>query len=160
MILKTYRKAFSMITAIVIIVLMSTVAILVLDMSGKVIKETTAQFQNEQATLYANSYTEYAILAVTGNDRKKACLQTINTTMGTPTNGNGYRIRVQIAYIGTLAEVGKCPTTRILSDSVTTKKSPLTIIVDAYVDYKPIDAEGGSNNAPWITYHRRTIQKI
>jgi len=154
------RRAFSMLTAIVMIVLMSTVAILVLNMTGKVTTETTAQFQNEQAALYANSYTEYAILAVTGNNRNINCLRTINTTIGSPTSGNGYRIRTHISYIGTTAEIGNCAATRQWSTAVVTTKSPLTIIVDAYVDYKPIDAEGGSSNAPWITYHRRTIQKI
>ncbi|WP_373033151.1 type II secretion system protein [Sulfurovum sp.] len=154
------RKAFSLLTAIFVIVLMATVAILVLNISGKLVKETTAQYQNEQAALYANSYTEYAILAVTGNDRTVNCLSTINSTIGNPTIGNGYRIRTHIAYIGTAAEVGNCATTRKLSEAVTTVKTPLTIIVDAYVDYKEPDHHGGSTNAPWITYHKRTVQKI
>lgn len=153
------RKAFSMITAIFVIVLMATVAILVVNMSGKLVKETTAQFQNEQAALYANSYTEYAILAVTGNDRTVNCLSTINSTIGAPTTGNGYRIRTHISYIGTAAEVGNCAAIRKLSEAVTTAKTPLTIIVDAYVDYKEPDHHD-SANAPWVTYHKRTVQKI
>lgn len=153
------RKAFSMITAIFVIVLMATVAILVVNMSGKLVKETTAQYQNEQAALYANSYTEYAILAITGNDRTVNCLSTINSTIGVPATGNGYRIRTHISYIGTAAEVGNCANTRKLSEAVTTAKTPLTIIVDAYVDYKEPDHHD-SANAPWITYHKRTVQKI
>ena len=154
------RKAFSLLTAIFVIVLMATVAILVLNISGKLVKETTAQYQNEQAALYANSYTEYAILAVTGNDRSVNCLSTINSTIGTsPTTGNGYRIRTHIAYIGTAAEVGSCAAIRKLSEAVITAKTPLTIIVDAYVDYKEPDHHD-SANAPWITYHKRTVQKI
>lgn len=153
------RKAFSLLTSIVVIVLMATVAILILNMSSKLVKETTAQYQNEQAALYANSYTEYAILAVTGNDRSVNCLSTINSTIGAPTTGNGYRIRTHIAYIGTAAEIGSCATTRKLSEAVTTLSTPLTIIVDAYVDYKEPDHHD-SANAPWITYHKRTVQKI
>jgi type II secretory pathway pseudopilin PulG len=63
------RRAFSMITAIFVIVLMATVAVLILNLSGKMVKETTAQFQREQAMLLAKSYTEYAVMAVTANDR-------------------------------------------------------------------------------------------
>lgn len=153
------RKAFSMLTAIVIIVLMATVAILVTSLTGKLVKETTAQFQREQAVLLANSYTEYAILAVTGNDRTVNCLDTIKGTVGnaTATNpNNGYRIRTHIAYIGTSAVIGSCAGTRKLSEAVTTDSTPLTIIVDAYVDYKDLDNASGQN----IVYHKRTIQKI
>jgi len=150
------RKAFSMLTALVVIVLMATVAIFVMSLSGKIVKSTTAQFQREQAELYAKSYTEYAVLAVTGNDRSSNCLQTINGTIGSPTTGNGYRIRTHIAYIGPSSEISICASTRRLSTNVTTPETPLSIIIDAYVDYKDPDNTSG----PWLTVHRRSIQKI
>ena len=155
------RKAFSMVTAIVVIVLMATVAILVMSISGKIVKETTAQYQEEQAALLANSYTEYAVMAVTANDRNTTakCLITIKGTTGDATTAdpkNGYRIRTHISYIGTNAMVGSCTATRILSSTVATSSTPLTIIVDAYVDYKDLDNSAGPN----MTYHRRTVQKI
>ncbi len=159
---KTDRKAFSMITAIVVIVLMATVAVFITSLSGKMVKGTTAQFQREQAALYAKSYTEYAILAVTGNDRSSNCLTDIDGTIGSPTDGEGYSIRVRIAYIGESTELNKCSTVtpiRVLSNSVTTVQSPLNIIVDAYVEYKEAD-HPDKTNAPWITYHKRTLQKI
>ena len=160
-----HRKAFSMLTAIIIIVLMSSVALLIMTMSGKLVKETTAQFQREQAILLANSYTEYAIMAVTANDRTVNCLRTINGTMGDATMANpnnGYRIRTHIAYIGidNAAAVddviSNCANTRRLGAVPTGSDTPLTIIVDAYVDYHDLDTPG----APNITYHRRTVQKI
>ena len=153
---KELRSAFSMLTAIFIIVIMATVAIFVVSLSGKIVKSTTAQYQHEQAELYAKSYTEYAILAVTGNDRNSNCLETINSTIGSPTSGNGYGVRTHIAYIGPASEIGNCATTRKLSTNVTTLKTPLTIIIDAYVDYKDPDNTSG----PWLTVHRRSIQKI
>lgn len=151
------RNAFSMITAIFVIVLMATVAIFVLSLSGKIVKTTTAQYQHEQALLYTKSYTEYAILAVTGNDRSTNCLETITGTIGSPTSGNGYRIRTHIAYIanGTEVDTTQCSGVRVLSSSVTEATTPLTIIIDAYVDYKDPD-----NTAHWRTVHRRTVQKI
>ena len=152
------RKAFSMLTSIVVIVLMATVAMFVMNLTGKIVKSTVIQYQHEQAELYAKSYTEYAILAVTGNNRAIDCVEDIDGTIGSPTTGNGYRIRTRIAYIvnGTIVDTSKCSSTRVLSTAVTTTDTPLTIIVDAYVDYKDPDNTGG----PWLTVHRRTIQKI
>ena len=152
------RSAFSMLTAIVVIVLMATVSIFVMSLSGKTVKSTTTQYQHEQAVLYAKSYTEYAILAVTGNDRSIDCVENISGTIGTPANGNGYRVRVRIAYItnGTVVDTSKCSSTRVLSTSVTEVSTPLTIIVDTYIDYKDPDNTSG----PWFTVHRRSVQKI
>ncbi len=147
------RKAFSMITAIVVIVLMSTVAMLIMSLSGKLVKETTAQYQREQAILLANSYTEYAIMAVTANDRNTTCLSTINGTF------NGYSARVHIAYIGAATVIGTCAGTRTLGTVPAGSDTPLTIIVDAYIDYDDLDNPSGSG-VPNITYHRRTVQKI
>ncbi len=158
---QTYtRKAFSMLTALVVIILMATVAAFVMNLSGKIVKSTTTQFQHEQAELYAKSYTEYAILATTGNDRSGDCFETVSGTIGTPTTGNGYRVRTHVSYIanGTDVDLSNCSATRILSNSVNTATTPLTIIIDAYVDYKDPDNTG--TNAPWMTVHRRTVQKI
>ena len=148
---KNQRHAFSLITAIVVIILMSTVAMLIMSVSGKTVKETTAQYQREQAIILANSYTEYAVLAVTANDRTTTnCLSTIEGTYG------GYNARIHIAYIGDAATIGSCAATRQLSTSVTTSVTPLTIIVDAYIDYEDLDNPDGQD----MTYHKRTIQKI
>ena len=150
MYLKTQRKAFSMFTAIVVIVIMATVAMLITNMSGKLIKETTAQYQREQAALLANSYTEYAVMAVTANNRAVNCLRTINGTW------NGYSARIEIAYIGNVATIGNCALARKLSDTVIDPDTPLTIIIDAYIDYNDLD----NATSPRLVYHRRTVQKI
>ena len=158
------RKAFSMVTAIVVIVLMATVAVLILNISGKIVKETTAQFQREQSMLLAKSYTEYAIMAVMSNNRTgtNTCLNRIDgdvkiddSSAITVANGNGYRVRVFISYIGSATEVvAAC--TNVLSASVTTVDTPLNFVIDTYVDYKDPDNTAGS----WIAYHKRTLQKI
>ncbi len=145
------RNGFSMITAIVVIVIMATVAAFVTNLSGKIVKSTTFQYQHEQAELYAKSYTEFAVMAVTGNDRSASgnCLSTINGTIG------NYTIRTHIAYIGPSSIIGSCANTRQLSTNVTTSKTPLTVIIDAYVDYQDLD-----NDNQTYTVHRRTVQKI
>ena len=158
----THRKAFSMLTAIFVIVIMASIAALVVNLSGKMVKETTAQFQREQAMLLAKSYTEYAIMAVMANDRSVNCLRSINGNkiMRSYASG-GFQVRVHIAYISNnTGEVNSCKaasgTKFVFSDAATTTKSPLNIILDVYVKYQDFDAAA----TQWITYHKRTLQKI
>jgi len=143
------RNGFSMITTIFLIVIMATVAIFVMNLSGKIVKSTTLQYQHEQAELYAKSYTEFAVMSVTGNDRSTNCLSTITGTIG------NYSIRTHIAYIGSTSVIGSCAGTRKLSTNVNTPSTPLTIIIDSYVDYQDLD-----NSNQTYTVHRRTVQKI
>jgi len=159
------RKAFSMLVAISVIVTMSTLTMLVMSLSAKNIQNTTVQYQREQAMLLAKSYTEYAIMAVMSNDRNNTysagnnCIDTINSTVGTngsDINGEGYRVRTFISYIGDFS-VNGC--TRVISNRVTTIRSALNIIVDVYVDYKDLNSPD-IPASQWITYHRRTLQKI
>ena len=144
------RKAFSMITAIFVIVLMATVAAFIMNLSGKMVKGTTAQFQREQAVLLAKSYTEYAILAVTANEHNSSnCLNNISGSY------QDYRVRVNISYIANTAEdISNC--SRRLSESVSTADSPLNIIVDVFATYPDYDHPDDLN----MTYHRRSLQKI
>jgi len=155
------REAFSMFVAIIVIILMSTVGILVMQMTGKVSKNTLLQYRKEQAILLAKSYTELAVMAVTANDRNNVftagndCLENIDATTEAVA-ANGYRVRTRISYIG--ANIfGTCSPQRVLSNGVVTPKSRINIIVDVYVDYQEID---NADSAVWTTYHRRTLQKI
>ena len=152
------RKAFSMLMAIFIIVLMATVAAFIMSLAGKMVKETTAQFQREQSMLLAKSYTEYAIMAVTANEHNSStCLNNITGGYGDIGGGNYlYNINVNISYIGDSNLDANC---RTLSNSVGTLKSPLNIIVDVFVGYKDLDHPDGAS-APDITYHKRSLQKI
>ena len=162
--IQTQREAFSLLVALSVIIIMATVAVLTLNMTGKSVRGTTAQYQKEQAILLAKSYTELAIMAVTANDRNNIysagnnCLEDIDGLVGNDANnGEGYRIRTRISYIGD-NRFGNCSATRVLSNSVITPETPLNIIVDVYVEYKELDHPGSTS--PWITYHRRTLQKI
>ncbi len=172
------RKAFSMVTAIFVIVLMATVAMLVLSTSGKIVKETTLQFRKEQAMFLARSYTELAVLAVTNYDRNTSsdCIENINGVVNalTPgsapatgvssTNGGGYDVSTRIYYLGNGLP---CTGTRVLNGTAIQRDYNNTsgpdaiagIIVDVYVKYKDPDTLSPSTS-PWITYHRRTLQKI
>lgn len=161
------REAFSMITAVFLILIMATIAAFIFSLSGKIIKETTNQYQKEQAVLIAKSYTELAIMAVMANDRNgtSSCISDVDGVVGpagASANGRGYRVRTRIGFIGPNGDIGSCFAVRQLDDSVSGNE--LNIIVDVYVDYKDINHPNldtaNTNTTPWITYHRRTLQKI
>jgi type II secretory pathway pseudopilin PulG len=176
------RKAFSMITAVFVIIIMATLAIFVLNLAGKITQETAVQYRQEQAALLARSYTELAVLAVINHDRNQStpsCIENIDGAVngllpGGAVTGNsggssgGYYVETRIYYIG---DGLPCSETRKLNDSNSTMNSPTTlqtdynntaasdaiaaIMVDVFVSYKDPDAP---NNL--IKYHRRTLQKI
>ena len=152
------REAFSMVTAVFVIIIMATVGMFITNTGGKIVKSTTTQYQHAQAELYAKSYTEYAVMSITAHNRTAAnnCVEHINGTIGNPIGtGVGYQIDVFIAYIGNNAEINMCTANRQLGNSVTAS-TPLTAIIDAYVRYKDPDNPNGG----WLSVHRRTIQKI
>ena len=169
-----------MITAIFVIVIMSTVAMLVFSLSGKMVKGTAIQYRTEQAALLARSYTELAVMAVIHHERNATshCIENIdgnvtdlipgtNTSGATVDNGGGYSVQTRIYYIGNGLS---CSSVRILNPStpiVTNYNTTLAhdalaaIIVDVYVRYKdPAAAAINSSSAPWITYHSRRLLKI
>ena len=187
------RKAFSMVTAIFLIVIMSTVSILVFNLSGKMVKSTTLQYRHEQAGFLARSYTELAVLAVINHERNATtrCVQTISDAVnglvpdgsvgGTTKGGEGYDVRTYIYYLGNNLNQAHISnnnwlnrTMPIVTDyNTTTPKladSVAAIIVDVYVQYKDpavVDAYTSAHGTaptvtqiPWITYHRRSLQKI
>ena len=156
-----HKKAFSMITAIFVIVIMASVGILVINLSGKTVKETTTQYRKEQAMLLAKSYTEFAIMAVTADNRTQGCIENItgDDVLADADSGKGYRVEAQIYYIGkdaTANLISNCSPSKILASDVATDGSDLHIVVDVFVKYKELD----NNNIGWFTYHRRTLQKI
>jgi len=61
------RSAFSMITAIFVILLLATISVLMLNMGASTANNTVVQYRTEQSALYAKSFTELAILRATHN---------------------------------------------------------------------------------------------
>ena len=152
------RRAFSMLTAIAVIVVMASIGAFALNMSGKMVQETTAQYQREQAAVLARSYLEYAIMAVTANDQNlSTCLNNIEgKVFESQMGGYAYSVEVNISYIGNDVHAN-C--VKLNNNAVVTKKSPLTIVVDTFVRYVDPTYQDPVN-APKTTYHRRTLQKI
>lgn len=164
------RSAFSLITAIFLILIMAAVSMFVMSLSGKMVQSTTAQYQKEQAAILAKSYTELAIMTVMANNRNGTgvCIGNINSEADLTANTasivpqgagagaqGGYRARVSIGYIGPAGEIASCDDTRELGNP---SGNTLNIVVDTYIEYQ--DVSDPRANPPWVTYHRRTLQKI
>jgi type II secretory pathway pseudopilin PulG len=166
MINKNTKNGFSLLVAIFVIMLLSIVASYIFYASSLVTNEGRLQYQKEQAAIYARSYTEYAVLAISGNNRNSGqCITDINANIGNPNIGQGYKIVVKISYIGNNKYVKNCNTNNVVANlSDTSDDDTLFAIIDVYVSYrdtlhKSINT-GWQKNIPWQTYHKRSIQKI
>ena len=160
-----HKKAFSMITAIFVMVIMASISAMIMNVTGKTVKATTQQYQKEQATLLARSYTELAIMYVLYYDRASNgnCLETISDHFGASTPA-GYDVRINLHYIGNDALLNGCGKT--LSPLVGTEgtwtgtdpgfATTVSLMVDTYISYKDIDSPSNRD----ISYHRRTLQKL
>jgi type II secretory pathway pseudopilin PulG len=172
---RKHKKAFSMITAIFVIVIMATVSALIMNITGKTVKATTQQYQKEQAQLLARSYTELAILYAIHYDRTTTpnCLETITDHFGDTTNG--YDIHINIKYLGNDTLLDGCSktilangTVGIASNAANTAtwvddaavnggiNNTISLIIDTYITYKDFDDPSDRNT----TFHRRTLQKL
>lgn len=151
------KKAFSMVTAIVTIVIMASLTALIMGVTGKTIKATTQQYQKEQASLLARSYTELALLYVSSYDRitNANCMENISAHFG-PTYPNGYDIETKIHYIGQESSLTGCGTAITKLNGTTGFDNTMSIIIDVYVHYRDLDDPLNRN----ITFHRRSLQKL
>ena len=156
-----HKKAFSMVTAIFVIIIMATVSSLIMNVTGKTLKETTQQYQKEQAQLLARSYTELAILQVIDANRSAAganpCVEQINDHFGAAGN-DGYAIDIRIRYIGQLATLASCTPANVIANlnGGTSFDNTVSLVIDTYITYKDFDDSTDRN----ITFHRRTLQKL
>ncbi|WP_281950436.1 hypothetical protein [Nitrosophilus kaiyonis] len=141
------RKSFSLITAIIILVIISTLMVVMLSLSTQTAKQTGDIYLKEQVELLAKSATEYAILAIQGHDNKNSCINSINIKYPVSTNPQ-YDINVSIYYIGNNLP---CDSDHILANNIATSDSNGTVIIDTIVTNLQSDEP--------IRYHRRTIQK-
>lgn len=146
------RTGFSLITAIIFIVLVATLGALALSLSTQSVKQTSDLYLQSQADLLAQGGTELALLAVSAHEinATNGCINTVLANY--PDNANPlFNIQVSIQYLGSgLPTGGNC---NFLSNSVATDDSNITLIVDTTVS-----SVLGVVTEP-IRIHRRTLQK-
>ncbi len=189
MIAYKHTPAFSMATAIAVMLIMGILSAFVLSISSSTAKETYAQYRKEQAALLAQAYTEAAILQVLRTNiilNGSNCVTALNanitnTILGDAavsplliaSEGRGYEVRVNIQYIANaptgIITTAPCP--NILNvDSLgalldfnasfaVAASAKKSILIDVNVRYKD-PMHTNVGISPWINYHRRTLQKI
>lgn len=147
------RKGFTLITAVLFIILVSTIALLALMLSSFSTKQTSDLYLHEQAELLLQSGTEFALLAISGHDIATTgnCINTINAQYPQAGAGALFNIDMNISYIGS-GLPGGC---NILSNTIVTPESNVTAIIDTIVETTP----GNNVSTEPIRLHRRTIQK-
>ncbi|ANE34080.1 hypothetical protein CHL_0721 [Campylobacter hyointestinalis subsp. lawsonii CCUG 27631] len=89
------KRGFSLIMAIVFIVVIITIGMLSFTLSNTSVKQTTEQYLSEQAEALAMSASEYAILAIQKHDFSQNYLNEVNLTSGV------LSAHVSIKYINT-----------------------------------------------------------
>ncbi|MCF6173424.1 MAG: type II secretion system protein [Campylobacteraceae bacterium] len=140
------KKGFSLITAIIFLVLIATISALSLAFSTQSVKQTSDLFLKTQAELLLRSGTEYAMLKMSDHNYSASCLNQVNMTYN-----NQFDINISIMYIG--KDITGCPNKNILDNNISTTDSNRTVILDTFVSTKT-----GITTEP-IHLHRRTIQK-
>jgi len=144
--MKNTRGGFSVVVAILVMVLISSILVLSLSLSSKSIKQTTDIYLKAQAEILARSATEYAVLAISGHDMIHGgdCLENINLSYN-----NMFDANMTIMYIGDNLPCNN----NILTNNIKTAESNVTVIIDTIVSVKD-----GIADEP-IRIHRRTVQK-
>lgn len=142
------KKGFSLLTAVIFLVVIATISILALSLSTQSAKTTTDDYLKAQAELLAKSGTEFALLAISGHDFSINCLNSIDIKYPDTINYT-HDINITMHYLGNSLPMG-CNT---YSNSIVTTDSNRTVIIDTIVTTNP------SITTEPIRLHRRTIQK-
>ena len=147
------RKGFSMITAIVFMILVATLGALALSLSTTTVKQTGDLYLREQAELLVQSATEYALLAISGHEinSTNGCLNTINARYE-----NIFDINISIYYLGRGLPNGCRDFSGTIGTppEINTSDSNVTVMIDTIVSIPNRNV----TTEP-IRLHRRTIQK-
>ena len=143
------RKGFSLITAIMFIVLVATLGALALSLSTFTTKQTSDLYLRTQAELLGKSATEFALLAISGHDNSVDCINQINSQYPQAGANALFDINISLQYFGN----GLPPGCNVLDNNISTADSNLTVLIDTV-----ITSSAGVATEP-IRFHRRTLQK-
>ena len=142
------KKAFAMIMAISVIVIISTIMALSLSMTTQTTKRTTDLYVYEQAVLLSKSAAEYALLEIS---QHSAC-----SWKGASFTQDGiYKINITPRYIYTEASVCANGGATPYSTAVTTPEQNGSVLLDITVS-----VEDENVTSEPIRFFRRSMQKL
>ncbi|MGB2552474.1 hypothetical protein ACPF04_04775 [Campylobacter sp. MOP51] len=155
------RSGFSLVMAIMFLVLVATLSMFALSLSATTSKHTTDIFLREQAELLAQGATEMAVQNLLGMEignvggtqrcptANAAARRIVNTNLSR--NGT-ILFNVTVDVVDFIGQINGCGTP-ITLDGAGNNPSTGTVILDVTVTSNP------DFNIP-IRFHRRTIQKL
>ena len=144
------RKGFSLLTAIIFLILIASIGALSLSFSTYNIKQRSNSYLYQQSEFLIESAISYSLLALSGFDYTQGrCLE--NITLFYPNSDNCIlKAVVSISYIGSKLP---CNSKFILENNLSNIDSNRTVVMDILVS-----SENNISSEP-IRLHRRTIQK-
>ena len=101
------KKGFSLILAIIFILLVASIGALSMAISSSSAKTSVNLFIHEQAKLLADGAAEYAIMKVQQNNFATTCVDEIEINYPNGTNPT-FRANISITYIGDKDTIEKC----------------------------------------------------
>ena len=137
------KKAFSLLSVIVFLLILSVLLGVSFSLMQNSTQKTDEHYLYSQAQLLAMSATEYAIMAIQGQNLTN-CLKKIDMSYQ-----NIYDINISLYYFGN-GLPANCP---VLANDIQYQESNSSILIDVRV-------RSTLPNQNPITYIRRTLQKL
>lgn len=133
------RNGFALLTAVFLMLLISILLLKMLSYSSETSQRTVNEYLSEQATLLTYSATEYAILAISGQDRTTGCIQTLSAVYPNNTTPM-FNIDISIQYVWSNAltpAVASCQgyidSTQAATSQLTTNESSGAAVIEVVV---------------------------
>ena len=146
------KKGFSLILAIIFILLVASIGALSMAISSSSAKTSVNLFIHEQAKLLADGAAEYAIMKVQQNDFAATCVDEIEINYPNDKDKNPtFRANISITYIGDKDTIKHCAN-KIESD----KTGLQSIIISGQV--RSLLDEGANNFRENLAYSFTTTQ--
>ncbi|MGM9995907.1 MAG: hypothetical protein ACI35K_05785 [Campylobacter sp.] len=144
------KKGFSLILAIIFILLVASIGALSMSISSSSAKTSVNLFIHEQAKLLADGAAEYAIMKVQQNNFAATCVDEIEINYPNNTSPT-FKANISITYIGDRETIQYC-TNKIESD----KTGLESIIISGQV--RSLLDEGAGNSRENFAYSFTTTQ--
>ena len=144
------KKGFSLILAIIFILLVASIGALSMSISSSSAKTSVNLFIHEQAKLLADGAAEYAIMKVQQNDFTATCVDEIEINYPNDTSPT-FRANISITYIGDGETIKNC-TNKIVSE----KTGLQSIIISGQV--RSLLDGGAGNSRENFAYSFTTTQ--
>ena len=144
------KKGFSLILAIIFILLVASIGVLSMAISSSSAKTSVNLFIHEQAKLLADGAAEYAIMKVQQNNFAATCVDEIEINYPNDTSPT-FKANISITYIGDIGTIQHC-TNQIVSE----KTGLESIIISGQV--RSLLDEGAGNSRENLAYSFTTTQ--